>query len=105
VRGCLPLLSMARETIVAVGRGGRHRTVRGDTMGTMDIVRTSTCAAPKRRAQAPVLSTDDLYSDGPSEYAGRHVRLTPPAVPGGVHPRGQGFRILSRLARSDSPAA
>jgi hypothetical protein len=89
---------MARETIVTVGRGGRHWTVRGDTMDTMASVRTSTFSTPKRRAETPDYSTNQ-------EYAGRHVLWTADAVPAGVHPRGQGFRILSRLARSKSTAA
>ena len=66
-------------------------------MHTMASVRTSTFPTPKRRAETPDYSTN--------EYAGRHVLWTADSAPVDVHPRGQGFRILSRLARSKSTAA
>jgi hypothetical protein len=81
---------MAPKAIVTVGRGGRHRTVPGGD--TMDSVRITVHTAPKRRAEGAF--------EGPSDYSGRHVLWTPPETPHGVHPRGQGFRILSRLARA-----
>jgi hypothetical protein len=66
-------------------------------MDTMASVRTSTFSTPKRRAETPDYST--------SEYVGRHVLATSPQLPEGVHPRAQGFRILSRLARAIHTAA
>jgi len=77
-------------------------TVRGDIMDNIDVI-TRTDA--KRRAHGSLVTMPDLVSDAASDYSGRHVRWVPPTREQGVHPRGQGFRILSRLARADHTAA
>jgi hypothetical protein len=47
---------------------------------------------PKRRAQQA--------GDGPVDYVGRHVRVERAPASRNPHPRGHGFRVLSRLARA-----
>lgn len=77
--------------------GSVSHTVRGDTMDTAFV----TTLEPKRRAESPILAAYELVSDGPVDYVGRHVRATE-TLDSRVwrsHPRGQGFRILTRLAQ------
>ena len=71
--------------------------VRGDTMDTA----LATTLEPKRRAENPFLSADEPGQDGPTDYVGRHVRDDVPEADDDQdsHPRGHGFRIISRLAR------
>jgi hypothetical protein len=40
--------------------------------------------------------------DGPVDYAGRHVGAGSDPTSSNPHPRGHGFRVLSRLARASA---
>jgi hypothetical protein len=73
----------------------------------MDTSRVSTLDVPKRRAQGPIVSVQELVCDGPVEYVGRHTRRLAPAPRAAIahHPRAHGFSILSRLARADDVSA